>query len=95
MAGGKQRPAPTSALQVDLEEGLQADSAAAVASGHQSLGELGGGGPMPEDRQGVLGRVQAMAEALMQKSEKPLTSEQAVAAIFRANPKLYDEYCRQ
>jgi len=59
------------------------------------FGELGGGGPMPEDRQGVLGRVQAMAEALMQKSEKPLTNEQAVAAIFRANPKLYDEYCRQ
>ena len=28
------------------------------------FGELGGGGPMPEDRQGVLGRVQAMAEAL-------------------------------
>lgn len=57
--------------------------------------EQGGGGPGATDESGIFAKVDALAKSLITKSEKPLTIEQARAAVLEADPKLYDQYNAQ
>jgi len=84
------------------EDKAAAETLDAVLKSYQELArqsalfhEVGGSGQLPQDKTGVMGKLEAMAEKLVEKSERPLTREQAVAAVLKANPKMYEEYCRQ
>lgn len=57
--------------------------------------EMGGSGNLPPDRGGVFGKIDALAEEMMTKSESPITIEQARTRILENNPDLYDRYNAQ
>lgn len=58
----------------------------------EAFTELGGSGDSAADRSGVMGKIDALADAMVQKSESNLTREQAVARVLEANPALYTEW---
>lgn len=57
--------------------------------------ERGGTGQLPPDRGGVFGKIDALAQQLVEKSERPLTIEQARTRILERHPELFDQYQAQ
>lgn len=57
------------------------------------LKERGSDGTLPAG--GVMGKIEAMAKELVQKSDGKLTKEQAVSRVLSMDTKLYDEYINE
>ena len=54
--------------------------------------DIGGGRDMPVDAGGTFGKIDALAKSMVEKSDKPLTIEQARTRVLEMNPRLFDEY---
>jgi hypothetical protein len=61
----------------------------------EAFQELGGSGEATEGKDGAMGKIDALAEAVIQKSAQKITREQAVARVLDENPELYTEWVNQ
>lgn len=67
-------------------------SMAEIAKGSPLFSEQGGSGHMPADKSGAFGKIDALAHALVRKSDRPMTIEQARVEVMEQHPELFDQY---
>jgi hypothetical protein len=61
----------------------------------EAFQELGGSGEAEDSQPGVMGKIDALADSYVQKSEGKITKEKAIAEVLKSNPALYTEWLNQ